>query len=114
MLFQTPAQIQSIRTLIDGGNKLEIITQELSADEMTKLFSLRKKTGYFLFKENLIDVIEVPHQQADFNGNLKTPSMRIRNVLYVLWQQSGSQGDFETFYNNKMNNIIEKLKEKLI
>jgi len=40
-MFQTPSTIHKVQTLVDGGNKLEVITRELSPDEMTALFSLK-------------------------------------------------------------------------
>jgi hypothetical protein len=34
-------------------------------------------------------------------------------VIYVWWQQSGEQGDFDTFYLHKMEKIIDGVKTKL-
>ena len=53
-MFQVAATIQKIQTLADGGNKLSILTQELTPDEMTELFKLNNKFGWFLFKEQAI------------------------------------------------------------
>ena len=53
----------------------------------------------------------------------KTPSQRLRNVLYVLWEQeqpkeTNSKGvityvDFDLFYKRKMNELINFIKNKL-
>jgi len=115
MLFQTPAQIQTISTLVDGGNKLSIFTQELSPEEMTKLFSLRKKLGWFVFKEEAIekeDLLNLTEIKKEFKGE-KRPAERLRNTLYIFWEQNGSQGSFDDFYKSKIEEIILKVKEKL-
>lgn len=44
----------------------------------------------------------------------KSPSARLRSVLFVWFSQLGEPGgDFELFYREKMNMLIEKIKEKL-
>lgn len=43
----------------------------------------------------------------------KSPSQRIRAVLFILWKQDGQPGTFDAWYENRMNLLIEKLKEKI-
>jgi hypothetical protein len=43
----------------------------------------------------------------------KTPGARLHAVLYVLWNQKGAQGNFNDFYIQQMENIINSIKEKL-
>ena len=44
----------------------------------------------------------------------KTKSQRLRGVLYVLWGNGCTKDDdFNTFYANEMNKIIEHYKNKL-
>ena len=44
----------------------------------------------------------------------KTPSQRLRAVLYVYWKQHKQEElEFDIFYLRHMNNMIEKIKEKL-
>lgn len=113
-LFQTPSTIQSVRTLVDGGTKLDIITQELDPNEMTELFSLKGKLGWFLFKENVIkeeDLKDLPDVKVD-KGE-KTKGQRLRSVLYKLWETTGRTKTSEEFYNEYMEKIITSIKEKL-
>lgn len=42
-----------------------------------------------------------------------TPSTRLRNVLFVLWQQKQPDCDFDTFYLEKMNYLIGKIINQL-
>lgn len=51
--------------------------------------------------------------RVDTERGEKTPSQRIRAVLFLLWKQEGEQGTFDAFYNAKCEKIIEHLKSKL-
>lgn len=43
----------------------------------------------------------------------KTPSHRLRAVLFILWKQSSGQGEFEDFYRREMEGLIESVKARL-
>jgi hypothetical protein len=47
----------------------------------------------------------------------KSPSQRLRWVLYKLWEQSADKdsynNEFELFYRAKMERIIDTLKDKI-
>lgn len=113
-LFQTPATIQSVRTLVDGGNKLDIITRELNPEEMTELFRLKGKEGWFVFKENAVEMEDIQNlpdvkvEKAD-----KSPSERLRAVLYLLWKQTDQIKTSDEFYIYYMGKLIDSIKEKL-
>ena len=49
----------------------------------------------------------------DLEDTTKTPSKRLRNVLYRLWEQEGRAGDFKEFYKNRMEQLITMIKNKL-
>jgi hypothetical protein len=70
-----------------------------------------QKFGWLLFRENELTAEDIPNEDADFEG--KTPSKRLRAVLFVYWKQKGEQGDFEDFYRAKMNELTEYIKTKL-
>ena len=44
---------------------------------------------------------------------IKTPSVRLRAVLYLLWEQEDQRSDPEEFYKIKMEMIINHFKNKL-
>jgi hypothetical protein len=114
-MFQTSSHIQKIQTLVDGGNKLTILTQELEPDQMTELFKLTNKVGWFLFKEQAIteeDVKDLPEIKPEFKGE-KTPSQRLRNIIFVYWEQQGGKGNFDDFYKKQINKLIDKIKDLL-
>lgn len=43
----------------------------------------------------------------------KSPSQRLRAVLYIYWEQYMPTKDFEEYYKRKMENIINLVKSKL-
>jgi hypothetical protein len=69
----------------------------------------------------MVDLVETAGQEAEFET--KTPSQRMRNVIYRLWEKEqpremNPEGvstivEFDLYYRRKMNNIIEHLKSKL-
>ncbi len=116
-LFQTSADVHKIETLVDGGFKLIIYTQELTAEEATKLFSLKGKQGWVLIKETPIvesDLLNIPEPDPEFKTE-KSPSQRIRNCLWILWSQKYKTRYpvFDDFYRTNTEKIIIFIKSRL-
>lgn len=110
------AIISKVTTLADGSIRIYLDTQEQSAHTMADLFDLRKKLGFFFFRETLdskdeLDSIELPKPKA--TDSPKSPSQRLRSVLYVYWEQTNQSQDFETFYTENMNKFVDHIKSKL-
>tara|TARA_R100001082_G_C4364090_1_gene160905 strand:+ start:3043 stop:3435 length:393 start_codon:yes stop_codon:yes gene_type:complete len=119
--------IDKVSTLADGSLRIYIGTPELSNETMVNVFSLIKRPGYVLVSTNplnqdQVDAVEQATANAEFNE--KTPSQRLRAVMFKLWdktqpkQINGDSGemeyvDFDLFYKRKMNEIINHLKTKL-
>lgn len=112
-MFQTPSTIHKVQTLVDGGNKLEVITRELSPDEMTALFSLKGREGWFLFKENEITEMEVKDLPAVEEFQKKTPSKRLRDLLWIYHNKSKSKLTFEEFYRSYYERKCLEIKSKI-
>lgn len=117
-LLQIPSQITKVETLLDRTLKLTIHTQELTASDKAILFELQNKIGWFVFAEAVLepeDLVDLPKIKPEFRSE-KTPSERLRSVIYVYWEQKGGKkalGDFDSFYKNYIEKIIENIKEKL-
>lgn len=115
MLFQTQGQITQIRTLEDRGLKLSVETiSSLSSEEITKLFELRDKTGWFVFKENEIkqEDINLPDISSEKIG--RSHAERLRAVIYLRGQREGIKPeDSEFYYKGQMEMLLSKYKEKL-
>lgn len=116
-LFQVPSVISGIKTLRgDKTIRLQIDTAiELKPEEVALLWSLYEKQGWFLFKEaeiNEEDTLSVPDTTPEFKSD-KTPSQRLRNTIYVFWEQNGAKGGFDDFYKKQVEKIITRIKEEL-
>ena len=119
--------IDKVSTLADGSLRLYVGTPELPSETMVNIFSLIKKPGYVLISTNSInqdqiDAVEKATTNSEFSE--KTPSQRMRGVLYKLWEKTqpktmnGDSGqmeyvDFDLFYKRQMNKIIDHFKTKL-
>ena len=119
--------IDKVSTLADGSLRIYIGTPELSNETMVNVFSLIKRPGYVLISTNplnqgQVDAVEKATINAEFNE--KTPSQRLRAVVFKLWEKTqpkqinGDSGEmeyveFDLFYKRKMNEIINHLKTKL-
>lgn len=109
-------QIESITTRKDKTLKLTIGTQELTPAQTGDIFTLNQDFCYFAIKqepfnnleENLIDTIKTEY------ANYKTPSQRLRGILYINYQQDNKgYKDFGSYYASEMERIIEHYKQKL-
>jgi hypothetical protein len=109
--FQVPAILTRVSFLKDGGVSLGFSTNEMTAEEKVVISKFYQKFGHLLFKENEFVPEDIPTEDADFEG--KTPSKRMRSVLFVYWKQKQSKEDFEDFYRAKMNDLVEYIKTKL-
>ena len=119
--------IDKVSTLADGSLRLYVGTPELTSETMVNIFSLIKKPGYVLISTNSInqdqiDAVEKATINSEFSE--KTPSQRMRGVLYKIWEKTqpktmnGDTGemeyvDFDLFYKRQMNKIIDHFKTKL-
>ena len=111
MNIQLQATLQGFSSRSDGSASLRFSTQELSPEDFAALSQSLNQFGFVMFKPNQFTDADLPTEQAE--DKQKTIGKRIRAVLFVLWKQEGSQGDFEVFYRAKGEKIIEMLKAKL-
>lgn len=110
-----PAYVEGIRSRKDKTIALTLGTNELSPEKAGDLFSLNGHlvTAYLSVKEINTDDMEVIDSiEPDLPG--KTPSQRLRNVLYILWTQD-NEGfkDKNLHYLHHVEKIIEHLKSKI-
>lgn len=115
MKVMLPVLLGKVQTMADRSVKMEFQTRELPPNEMATLFELGRKEaeGWLLFAGNQLNEVDIPNEPAVAEYKGKTPAQRLRAVLYRWWEQQGSQADFEDFYQLKMSNLIDQVKEKL-
>jgi len=113
--IQISGILESITTRKDGTLKLIFGTQEIKDhSSIANLFSLVHAYGYCLFSPQKIkeEDVKIPEFVPEFKSD-KTPSQRLRSCLYVLYEQQKPDIDFDSWYKQKMEKIIEFVKEKL-
>jgi hypothetical protein len=110
---QFPSQLTKLETRVDGSIKVILETQELNGQDMADLFAYRGQLGYTTFTPNPETAIVVPDIRVEDNS--KSPAQRLRNVLYILWEQQGKTkfDTFEMWYNVNMERIISQIKDRL-
>ena len=109
--MKLPCYFTGFSSRSDGSASLRFATQELSPEDFSTLKEAHNKFGYLLFQENEIKPEDIPQEDAE--DKTKTPSKRLRATLYVFWKQKGATGDFEVFYRDNMEKLIERVKSKL-
>jgi len=113
-MFNVPAVISKIQTLKDQSFKLTIECQELAKEEMADVFGLNNKSGWLVFSKNELQKSDIPEDNAPEFKNDKSPSQRLRSVLFVYWKEATDKSiDFDTFYKMWIEKRIEAIKDKL-
>jgi len=111
-IFTAPAILTRISSMKDGGLSIGFTTSiELTAEEKLTAFQFHNQLGVLLFKENEFKEEEIP--QGDAEDESKSPSQRLRAVLFVLWKARGEKQDFNVFYRQEIERQIDKIKKLL-
>lgn len=103
--------ITGIRSKVDGSLGLSMTTPELTPEEKAEFMRLQGVNLVALFMP--LDEKDAPKYVVDKEIESKTPGNRLRNTLYVLWQQEGGKGEFDEFYKKYMDKFINAVKEQL-
>ena len=109
--IKTQVIITSLSAKKDGSLGLRMTTPELTADEKVAFMELQNVNLDALFDPIDFATKEIAEVKSEVDS--KTPSQRLRGVLWVLYDQAGRPGDFNSFYTQKMESIIEWVKRKL-
>lgn len=114
LLFQ--GEIGEVKTRKDRTIRLTLESSMEITDplELAGLFGLRANSVYVAIKDsnfNDEDVNAIPEPQR--MEHEKSPALRLRNVLFLLWKQQGEKGNFEVFYQASLEKLINQVKEKL-
>lgn len=100
--------------LRDGGISLRFHTQEANNDDKLVAMGFFQKFGWLLFseQEQNEDTLILEEVRKDVGG--KTPSQRLRAVLYIEYQQSGKHDlSFEQYYMKRLEQFISYVKQNL-
>lgn len=110
-----PVLINTLSTKQDGSIKITMETRELAGVDAARLFDLRGSEAWAIIAPTEIkeEDVKLPNERPDPAIGQKTPSQRLRAVLYRLWEQHSAGTDFESFYRVRMEQIIDQIKQKL-
>lgn len=110
-MIKVPAYFSGFSSRTDGSAGMRFATQEMSPEDFAQLQKHLNLFGWLIFKEGEVQQEDVPIEDAEEGG--KSPSKRLRAVLFILWKQGDKKLDFESFYRQRMDQLIEVIKNKL-
>ena len=117
MRILMPAVLDGYQRRKDRTVSLRFITQEKTSSEVMEIDEALQQYGvlYFRGEENMNsdEVEELDKIELDLYDEPKTQSQRLRNVLFILWKQKESKGEFKKFYKQKTEEIIQHFKNKI-
>lgn len=109
--IKVDAIITGVRSKVDRSLGVSLSTPELSTEERAEFMNLQGINLHLLIEP--ADTIPAEIYEVKTELNAKTQGQRIRAVLFILWKQEGSKGEFEAYYKDKTEQYIGFLKEKI-
>lgn len=110
------AVVDKITTLKDNSVKITLDTQELTPARAGELFTLRNSLATVYISPAEItsrEMAQVDAIEPEMPG--KSPSQRMRNVMFLLWKQDHEgYNEFDSYYKAKMEKFIEELKNNIV
>lgn len=110
------AVFDTYRVRKDGSAVLCFETGELTGPDVATLHTLRNSVGVVGFsrRNSLTDKEIKELESIDAEIESKSKSQRLHNVLHVLFtQQPEGYTDFKHFYADRMEKIIQQIKNRL-
>ena len=112
-----PSYLDTFSSLKDGTIKLVFHKNELTPQQLVGIATNLQKFGFLAFKEDAFKNTEkdvLNDHESDYDDNRKTQAQRLRNVLYVSYEQNNMGfKDFKSFYEHHTEKIINHYKSKL-
>lgn len=110
--IQVPVTFEAANRLKDRSVSLRFqTTLEVNNADFAAMDLAVGNAGWVAFKPNEVSLSDIPKELAPEDG-FKSPSKRLRNTLYRIWEQQTDQSeDFDReYYPRIMNQIIDKYK----
>lgn len=115
MKILLPVQLSPVSRRKDKSVVLKLETREMNHEEILTLMSMEGSEAWMSLAFNQEQLPEAPEENAEIEG--KSPATRLRNVMYILYKQAVEDGKFvgvfQTYYAERMEKVIERLKEKI-
>lgn len=105
--------LENISTRSDGSLKFTLGTQEMDSLQAGNLFQFRGKYLKCLLSDTNITQVEqgvVDSEKMNALPHSKSPSKRLKNVMYLVYKAQRIQVPFEDWYANEMEMHITSYK----
>lgn len=114
MKFQIPVSLDSANRRKDKSIRVTFSSMfEVSPEDFMEIDKELGNTGWIVFSPKAVNEVEIPEEDLT-NPDLKSPSKRLRSVLYAYhMQEDGDPAKFREFYETTMEKYISKVKERL-
>jgi len=112
-----PAIIEKVSSRKDKTIVITLGTSELTPEKSGGLFALTGSYIYAALKKEdfLSNEINIFKELKAEDKEIKNPSQRLRNVMYRNWEQENKGfAEFNDYYINQMETLINHFKNKLI
>jgi len=110
-------QIEGVSTRRDRTYIIRLGTQELNPKDAAELFQLNNTLAYCYISPRQIQtdiMTEIDKASIDMVEQIKSPSKRLKAVMYLIWKEDNEgYDDFELYYRNEMEKIINHYKSEL-
>lgn len=104
-------EIGTVSSRKDKSVRFSVETAELTAEQSGILMSYHGIAARVLVAPHAGGDVEI--EQVAEERDTRTPSARMRAVLFLLWKHEKSTAPFNQFYEARCEKIIEHLKSKL-
>lgn len=115
-----PVILASCIPKTDKSASIRFVTAlELTAEQNAAFFENMGLHGALYFRAGETqqeDLDAMDEVELDLTDKAKTPSKRLRAVIWVLWKQenpNAKKSDFNNFYKDKIEGFIERIKQDL-
>lgn len=112
-----PAILDSYRPRKDGSFSITLGTNILTEEQILPIHRMHSQLVVVMLKDGesvtneeieIFDTIDM-----EMIDTRLTPSKRLYNVFYRLWEQKDKPGEFKDYYKVQMETLIEHFKQKL-
>lgn len=111
--FSIPATLEGVSRKKDRSVSIRFSSlMEVNNDDFATIDKLFQSSGHLVFSEREVTSKDIPTDKID--SDLKSPSERLRAVLYALhMQKTDDPSTFRQFYESSMEKFINRVKDEL-
>ena len=115
ILLKTTAILDSFNSRKDKSYTVKFTTQELAPAEVAAISGSLGEFGTlgFVTNEHAAQLEDLEAPELRLEEGQKSPSQRLRNIMFAWWMDKGGKGSFEVFYAGQIETIISQIKTKL-